>query len=75
MPVTLLATHHRRRVAIAHAMLSGTPTRPSLIVVEDPEAAFIGGERAKLEAAVTHPAFRERASWLGVNGYRQIGIN
>jgi hypothetical protein len=70
MPVTLLATHHRRRLAIAHAMLSGTPTRPSLIVVEDPEAAFIGGERATLEAAVTHPAFRERAGWLGVNGYR-----
>lgn len=71
MPITLLATHHRRLLAIAHAMLSGTPSRPSLIVVEEPGVASSMEHRTGLEAAVAHPAFRERVSWIGVTGGQQ----
>jgi hypothetical protein len=66
MPVTLLATHQRRLLAIAHAMLSGTTPRPSLIIIEEPGAGLTETQRRGLEAAVTHAAFKDRVSWIGV---------
>jgi predicted transcriptional regulator len=71
MPVTLLTTQQRRLLAIAHAMLLGTATRPSLIVVEEPWVAWSMDHRTGLEAVVAHPAFRERVSWVGVSGDQQ----
>ena len=68
MPITLLATHQRRLLAIAHAMLSGTPSRPSLIIMEEPGAGLTETQRRGLAAVVAHPAFKERVSWIGVNG-------
>jgi ABC-type branched-subunit amino acid transport system ATPase component len=72
MPVTLLTTQQRRLLAIAHAMLLGTATRPSLIVVEEPRVAWSIDHRTGLEAVVAHPAFRERVSWVGVTGDQQV---
>ncbi len=68
MPVTLLSTPQRRLLAIAHAMLSGTKARPSVIVIEEPIVGLSGEQRAGLEAAVTDPTFEERVSWIGVSG-------
>jgi ABC-type branched-subunit amino acid transport system ATPase component len=68
MPVALLATHHRRLLAIAHAMVAGTTGRPSLIVVEEPGAGFSEKQHKGEEEAIAHPAFSERVSWIGVYG-------
>ncbi len=68
MPISLLSTPQRRRVAIAHAMLSGSKTRPSLIVVEEPSVGLSDEQRRGLESAIAHPAFTERVSWIGVSG-------
>lgn len=68
MPVTLLSIPQRRVLAIAHAMLSGTRSRPSVIVIEEPIVGLSGQQRAGLEAAVTDPTFEERVSWIGVSG-------
>jgi hypothetical protein len=68
MPIALLATHQRRLIAIAHAMLSGTTARPSLIIIEEPGAGFTEPQRRGLEAAVDRPTFKERVIWIGVRG-------
>lgn len=66
MPITLLATQQRRLLAIAHAMLSGTTSRPSLIIIEEPGAGLTEPQQRGLVATVAHPAFKERVSWIGV---------
>lgn len=68
MPIALLATHQRRLIAIAHAMLSSTSPRPALIIIEEPGAGLTEPQQRGLEAAVAHPAFKERVSWIGVRG-------
>lgn len=68
MPVALLSVTQRRLLAIAHAMLSGTKSSPSLIVIEEPFVGLSREQRAGLEAAVTDPTFEERVSWIGVSG-------
>jgi ABC-type branched-subunit amino acid transport system ATPase component len=68
MPVTLLSTPQRRLLTIAHAMLSGIMTRPALIVIEEPCVGLSDKQRSGVKAAMDHPAFAERVSWLGVSG-------
>ncbi len=68
VPVALLSTPQRRLVAIAHAMISGTKTRPSLVVVEEPSVGFSAQQLRGLESAIAHPVFADRVGWIGVQG-------
>jgi hypothetical protein len=66
MPVTLLSVPQRRLLAIAHGILSGTVSRPAILVIEEPYAGFSDEQRRGLMSALAHSAFSERVSWLAV---------
>lgn len=67
-PTTLLHPPHRRMLAIAHAILEATATKPSIIVVEAPFVGLNTQQRAGLEQVIEHPRFRERVAWIGAEG-------
>jgi ABC-type branched-subunit amino acid transport system ATPase component len=66
MPTMLLSTPQRRLIAIAHAVLTGTKTRPSLLVVEEPFIGFSAEQQAGLDSVIGRAAFADRISWIGV---------
>jgi hypothetical protein len=68
MPVTLLSGPQRRLLSIAHALLVSTKTRPSVIVLEEPEVGFSERQREALVSVIQLPAFHERSGWVGVCG-------
>jgi len=66
MPVILLCAPQRRLLAIAHGILSGTVSRPAILVIEEPYAGLSDEQRGGLMTALAHSAFSERVSWLAV---------
>ena len=64
MPVTLLSGPQRRLLSIAHALLVSTKTRPSVIVLEEPEVGFSERQRVALLSAIQLPAYSERCGWV-----------
>ena len=67
-PTALLHSSHRRMLAIAHALLEATATKPSVIVVEAPFVGLNAEQQAGLHQVITHPRFKERVAWIGVAG-------
>jgi excinuclease UvrABC ATPase subunit len=67
-PTTLLHTPQRRLLAIAHAMLEATATKPSIIVIEAPFVGLSAQQREGLQKVVEHPRFKDRVAWIGFEG-------
>lgn len=67
-PTALLHSSHRRMLAVAHALLEATATKASVIVVEAPFVGLNAEQQAGLQRVITHPRFKERVAWIGVEG-------
>lgn len=64
MPVAALSNEQQRNLAILRAMLTGTRTKPVVIVLEEPFVRLSPKQQESLREALTLSAFKEKVSWL-----------
>lgn len=66
MPTCLLPRTTRRFLSCVKAILSGTPTRPTIIMIEEPYVGVTDRHLSGLRDTVTLPFCAARATWLGI---------
>jgi hypothetical protein len=66
MPIALLSHSEQRRLALVKALLKGRPSKPVIIVIEQPDAGLSDDHRAGLRRVRDDALLERRAVWVEV---------
>lgn len=66
VPTSLLPRTTRRLLSAVRSAISATPSRPSLIVIEEPFVGLSARQLSRLTQVASHPYTAAKVAWVGV---------
>ena len=68
MPTSLLSRTNRRLLSVIKATISATPSRPSLVIIEEPYVGLTEQQISGLAEVALHSYTKQKVAWIAVSG-------
>jgi excinuclease ABC subunit A len=68
MPTSLLSRTNRRLLSVIKATISATPSRPSLVIIEEPYVGLTEQQISGLAEVALHSYTKPKVAWIAVSG-------